>query len=88
VRVIKVRPPRTLLRLCLQRRTKARALQAYAWEDPLMDEVRAGRKQETRMIRRHAYWITLGLSLVFLQLPNVLQVVVLWVIRAGLGAGD
>ena len=49
-----------------------RIIKFYAWEGPFAAIVRKARAAEEYPILKHAYWMMMGLQAIFLQLPNLL----------------
>lgn len=58
--------------------TAIRVVKAYAWEIPLTEKIEKARELELKEISGHAIMLNLGLMLIFIQLANVMIVVVLW----------
>jgi len=50
-----------------------RVLKMYAWELPFVKKIMSWRSKEIKLIRKHAYFFSVGLNAVFLQLPFLIQ---------------
>ncbi len=43
------------------------------WEIPFRDRIQEARKNELKWIQKHAYWMSIGLTTMFTQIPSLLQ---------------
>jgi ABC-type multidrug transport system fused ATPase/permease subunit len=53
-----------------------RIVKFYAWERPFHALIEKARAYELYAIRKHAYWMQCGIMVVFMQLPNLMQLCV------------
>ena len=62
-----------------------RIVKFYAWEKPFIKVIEAARNTELGWIKMHAYWMSIGLQTVFIQLPGLIQLAALttYVLQGG-----
>merc|ERR1719399_1140947 len=53
-----------------------RIVKFYAWEKPFQKLIEKARAYELYAITKHAYWMQCGIMVVFMQLPNLMQLCV------------
>ena len=53
-----------------------RIVKFYAWEKPFQALIEKARAYELHAITKHAYWMQCGIMVVFMQLPNLMQLCV------------
>ena len=50
-----------------------RVVKFYSWEVPFQKRIDEARENELRVIQKHAYWMSIGLTTMFTQIPSLLQ---------------
>jgi ATP-binding cassette, subfamily C (CFTR/MRP), member 1 len=53
-----------------------RIVKFYAWEKPFKKMIESVRGEELEAIKYHAYWMQCGMMVVFMQIPQLMQLVV------------
>ena len=66
--------------------TGIRIVKFYAWEKSFVKVIEAARELELGWIEMHAYWMSIGLQTIFIQLPGLIQLaaIMTFVLTGGL----